>query len=355
VVAFSSGARPRRFVEHATFYLLPAVPIRQLRYLLLFLAAPLLGFWCVARHRVDVVVAQSPYEGCAGAWIKQAARLLLRRPVALVVESHGDFERALFLQRQIRRRTYAPLMRAAARMALRHADALRAISDATRIQLQGSGGTQPLVQFPTWSDLDVFLDAGCRRSGPGDDVLYAGVMTPLKGVHHLVAAFAKAAPRSPGVRLVLVGGAPDTRYRRQLERQARELGIAGAVRFVPPLPQSELAERMAAARVLVLPSLSEGLGRVLFEAMAAGAPVIGTAVGGIPELVRDGVNGFLVAPGDEDQLADRLVTLLHDPGLSGRLGAAGRAFAVANLSTAAYFDEYVRLFDLAVASSGGWS
>jgi glycosyltransferase involved in cell wall biosynthesis len=352
VIAFSADALPRRFVHRARFYLLPALPVRQLRYALLFALGPVLGLWCVVRHRADVLVGQSPYEGCIGAWVKRSARLLLRRRVALIVESHGDFEQALFLQRRIRRtQVYARLMRAAARVALRHADALRAISTATRDQLRRLGATQPLVQFSTWTDVDVFLEAGRHRSAAGRDVLYAGVLTPLKGVHHLVAAFATISQRFPGVRLVMIGKVSDTAYRLELDNQIGALGIGEAVTFMPELPQTDLAGFMATARVLVLPSYSEGLGRVVFEAMAVGTPVIGSAVGGIPDLIQDGVTGFLVAPGDERQLAERLATVLGDSQLSSQLGAAARKVAVESLSTDRYFAEYERLVSLAAASA----
>jgi glycosyltransferase involved in cell wall biosynthesis len=238
-------------------------------------------------------------------------------------------------------------MRAAARAALRHADALRSISSATGHQLRRLGATQPLVAFPTWSDVDLFLAAGAGRTDIGRDVLYAGVLTPLKGVHHLIAAFAAVAPRYPGERLILIGKSPDGAYRQDLERRIAALRIGEAVTFVPELPQAELAARMAAARVLVLPSYSEGLGRVLFEAMATGTPVVGSAVGGVPDLVRDGVNGFLVAPGDEEQLAARLATLLGDRGVWARLSAAARETAANATSTDAYFTAYARLIALA--------
>ncbi len=353
IVAFSDTWRPRRLQQHATLYLLPAVPLPPLRYLTFFAVAPLLALWCVGRHRSNIIVAQSPYEGCIGAWVKRCAALLFRRKIALVVESHGDFQEALFLQRRIQRRwVYSRLMAAAAGFALRNADALRAISSATCDQIRRLGASQPIVEFSTWSDVDVFLDAGKHRRGLGDDVLYAGVVTPLKGVHHLVAAFATVAARRSIPKLIVVGRCPDGPYRAELHRQIAALGISHAVTFVGELSQTDLALRMASARVLVLPSHSEGLGRVLFEAMAVGTPVIGSAVGGIPDLIEDGENGFLIAPGDEAELSDRLAQILEDDELCRRLGEAGRRVASSRVSTEQYFVNYRRLFQAAREHAG---
>ena len=136
VIGFSADARPRIFTQHAHFYLLPNLPLPVLRYAAMFTAGPMLALWCVLRHGVRVLVAQSPYEGFAAAWAKLLARLLGRR-VALVVESHGDFEVSLFLQRRVPfRRLYRFLMRPCARFALKQADMLRAVSSSTRQQLE---------------------------------------------------------------------------------------------------------------------------------------------------------------------------------------------------------------------------
>jgi glycosyltransferase involved in cell wall biosynthesis len=101
---------------------------------------------------------------------------------------------------------------------------------------------------------------------------------------------------------------------------------------------------MRQARVLVLPSLSEGLGRVVVEAMATATPVIGSSVGGIPEMVQEGVTGFLVVPGDAKSLADRLLWLLTHPEEAEAMGLRAREFARRLYSTEAYVRHYGELF-----------
>jgi glycosyltransferase involved in cell wall biosynthesis len=347
VIGFSQDLRPRKFTQHAHFYLLPKFPLPILRYLVMFTASSILAFWLILRHGVRVLVAQSPYEGFAAAVVKVLARLV-RRQTVLIVENHGDFEIALFLQRKVRLPgLYRWLMHRTASFALRHADLLRAVSGSTRRQLEAWVPGKTLVQFPTWTDIEVFLDAG-DRNGPREPViLYAGVLIPRKGVHHLIRAFAKVAPKFPEVRLEIVGRNENPDYAKELSREVVRLGLDGRVSFVGEVSQVELAKRMRRACVFVLPSYSEGLPRVVFEAMATGVPVIATAVSGIPEVIQDKVTGFLVPPGDEEALAERLCWVLKHPQEAEAIGRRAREFARSFFSPGAYLAGYKRLFEMA--------
>jgi hypothetical protein len=136
VVGFAQDLRPRRFDQHASFYLMPRLPVPTLRYLTMFAIGPTLALWIILRHRTSALVAQSPYEGFSAVLAKMAARMFGRR-VAVVIESHGDFEVSLFLQRRVAWPwLYRQTMAAVARFALRRADALRAVSGSARAQLQ---------------------------------------------------------------------------------------------------------------------------------------------------------------------------------------------------------------------------
>jgi len=356
VIGFSQDPRPRWFTEYARFYLLPQWPVPVFRYLTMFTAGPLLALWLVFRHGVKILIAQSPYEGFAAALAKKIAEWFGQK-VALIVENHGDFEVSLFLQRRVcLPRLYRFLMRHAAAFALRHANVLRAISKSTRAQLERWAPGKPLFQFPTWTDIEVFLAAGEEATQDGrkdaQEIVYAGVLTPLKGVHILLEAFAHIATEFPKARLVIIGKAENPEYAGSLRAQVEALGLNGRVEFLDALPQAELARRVARARVLVLPSFSEGLGRVVFEAMACGTPVIGSRVDGIPEMIQDGETGFLVPPGDVDALADRLKWVLSHPEEAKEMGRKARAFAQEFFSPQIYVDHYARLFETARRAIG---
>ncbi|MFO0850051.1 MAG: glycosyltransferase [Gemmataceae bacterium] len=142
---------------------------------------------------------------------------------------------------------------------------------------------------------------------------------PVKDQPTLIRGFASAAPDYPDVDLLLVGDGP---LRADLERLADELGVAGRVRFVGI--QKNVAEWLAAADVFALTSVSEAASLTLLEAMATGLPVVVTAVGGNPEIVRDGVDGLLFPRGDAAGCATAFRELLDDPDHAERLGESGR-------------------------------
>jgi glycosyltransferase involved in cell wall biosynthesis len=270
---------------------------------------------------------------------------------ALVVEVHGDFEKSLFLQREIQfPGLYRFVMSRVAHYSIKQADLLRAISNSTKEQIKRWAPGKMVVQFPAWTDIETFLQSPIKAKKDNlQGILYVGVLTPLKGVHHLVNAFAVVAEDWPRAQLSIIGKDENKRYAADLSEQVNNLGLKDRVRFMGAMSQSELAYWMANSSVLVLPSTSEGLGRVIIEAMATGTPVIGSRVGGIPELVEDGVSGFLVPTGDEIALAERLRWILTNPDNAGAMGERGRRFVEHFFSTESYLNGYKQILEIAQA------
>ncbi len=159
--------------------------------------------------------------------------------------------------------------------------------------------------------------AGCQGpSRGGRTVIALGRLHPVKAFDRLVAAFAEVAPRHPDWDLFIWGEGPE---RPRLERLAHEKGVAGRVHL--PGVTATPGEKLQAADLFVLSSDTEGFPMALAEAMALGKPVIATSVGAVPEIVRDGVDGILVPPGDVDALAEAMGRLMSDDGLRHRLAS----------------------------------
>jgi glycosyltransferase involved in cell wall biosynthesis len=256
-------------------------------------------------HHATVIVTQSPYEAVF-VW-------LARSGAKMVVELHGDWRTATRLYGSPLRRVLSPLADAVGAFGLRRADAVRTLSPYTSDLVRGLG-IEPAGEFAAFMDFELFVD---RPPVPLPDrpvALFVGVLELYKNVDGLARAWRLAAPRLPGAQLRIIG------------RGTRRAVVEELVRDLPQqttwterLTQEEVARALDEATCLVLPSRSEGLGRVLIEAFLRGRPVVAMGVGGIRDVVTDGVNGRLV--GSDEELADTLVEVLGDRAVSERLAA----------------------------------
>jgi glycosyltransferase involved in cell wall biosynthesis len=186
--------------------------------------------------------------------------------------------------------------------------------------------------------VDSLLKLGPRPAGGATVFGTMARLIPVKDHRALLMAFAAIHGRYPNTRLRILG---DGELRPALERQAVELGLEGSVAFLGWSP--DVANFLAQTDIFVLSSLSEGLPLTVLEAMAAGRPLVATAVGGVPEVVEDARCGWLCPPGDAAALADAMERALGAPDRSQR-GANGRARVIEQHSLAAMTDRYESLF-----------
>lgn len=157
------------------------------------------------------------------------------------------------------------------------------------------------------------------------DLLYVGRLSEEKAIDDLLRGFQRLATRDDSVHLHIVGSGPSAD---QLEQLAGQLGVTDAVTFHGFVPKGpDLWAHFDNADIFVLPSRTEGLPRVVAEAMARGLPVVTTAVGGLPELIDHGRNGMLVDPENVDALVDTVETVRADADLRSRLATEGRKTA----------------------------
>ncbi len=179
----------------------------------------------------------------------------------------------------------------------------------------------------------------------GRRVLTVAHLRRQKGIDVLLRAIPTVLKACPDARFTIVGAGDPGPYR----GQASSLGIGEAVRFHEPV--EDVGPLLSDADLFVLPSRWEGCPNAVLEAMAAGLPVVGTAVGGTPELVSDGETGHLVPPESPSALAIRIVDLLRSPEQARALGTAGRARAAAVFPVARMIDSYESLYAACLAGS----
>lgn len=170
-----------------------------------------------------------------------------------------------------------------------------------------------------------------KHEGRGTRMLFVGRIAVDKGIEVLIDAIAELRRRHDDLTLTVVGDGP---YRNHLEDLCERRSLADSITFVGSKNQDEVAKLLMDHDLFVLPSFAEGVPVVLMEAMGAGLPVVATYVGGMTELVDDGVTGFLVRPFDKTQLVRRIEQLIEDPALRGRIGRAAREAVLADFVSA---------------------
>lgn len=228
-------------------------------------------------------------------------------------------------------------------------DKVVAVSEATRNSVIASGIPADSVET-IYNGIDALRELGDDEKsrireelGIEDSELVIGVvarLVELKGHKYLLEAVKQLCGRYDNIRLLIVGTGP---LENKLKNYASELGIADKVVFAGF--RSDVENIMNIIDISVLPSLTEALSLSLIEGMAVGKPCVGSQVGGIPEVVRDGENGFLVPPGDSKKLADAIGRLLESGELRLSMGQKGKAYMEEKFTASGMADKIERLYE----------
>jgi glycosyltransferase involved in cell wall biosynthesis len=242
-----------------------------------------------------------------------------------------------------------PKRKLANRLLLSRRDRVVGVGEAVRqalISNEGIPGRRVGVLY-NGIDVDAFAAAGDRASArremgvaPTEFVLLqVARLDYLKDHATAIRTLARVLSRAPQARLILVGDGPE---RPAVEAQVRELNIADKVQLLGT--RADVARLLHGADAFLLTSTSEGIPLTVIEAMAAGLPVVATNVGGLAEVVADGVTGFLAPAKDDAALAGHALRLAADAGLRRRMGLAGRARAKLHFDEPRMAHEYGRLY-----------
>jgi glycosyltransferase involved in cell wall biosynthesis len=310
------------------------------------------------RHLTTLIRRERPHilhthTAKAGA-IARAAALLAgdARPPIVVHTFHGHVLKGYFGSGR------TSFFRQVERSLARSSDVLVAVSPEVRDELVAHG-VAPRNKFVV---IRLGIPLADRLGDPTADLDYrrlygippeafvigwVGRMTGVKDTGAVLEIVRATRKRGVDAVLCMVGDGPD---RERLEQLAHDLGIARASYFVGY--QSDVAGYYRLFDAFVLPSVNEGTPVSVIESLASGTPVVANSVGGVPDIVRDGVDGFLVESGDTEGAAERLAQLAADPELRARLGGSGRAHVFERYSVSRLVDDVDRLYRSLLTAKG---
>jgi len=242
-------------------------------------------------HDCDILHANWTLSG-AVAWMNN---LFSKKPYLVTIQG-SDIYKAVKL----------PFVTTITRVSLNKAKKVLVLSQALADKVNSIG--IPLSQIeviPNGVDTQRFISQPLEKRE--NVILFVGSLIERKGVRYLLQAFANIVQNLPEMQLLLMG---EGQQRAECEAFAQSLGITQHVTFAGAQSQEQVAEGMRKAKVFVLPSIEEGLGVVLLEALASGTPIVASNVGGITDVVDNKI-GILVLPGDINQLTEAILTILN--------------------------------------------
>jgi N-acetyl-alpha-D-glucosaminyl L-malate synthase BshA len=271
----------------------------------------------MTRYDLDILHVHYAIPHSISAYL--AKKMLTDRVVPFVTTLHGTDITLVGNDR-----SYLPITR----FGIEQSDAVTAVSEYLRRRtIEEFQVQRPVTVVPNFVDCDVYdraTDKSLRRKFANDDegiLIHISNFRPVKRVEDVIAIFAEVRKKQKA-RLLMVGDGPE---RPKAEWLANTHGIAKDVLFVGK--QNEMNRLLSVSDILLLPSELESFGLVALEAMACEVPVIATQVGGIPEVVSHGVDGFLYRVGDVSSMAEGCLAILNDPQLSSNMGKAAREHA----------------------------
>lgn len=285
----------------------------------------------IRNERIDIVSTYDPLKtGLIGMVISKILNAKFAPEVKGVYTSPAEWvddERSLTTQ--IKKRTYPLIMH----LVLKAADGIRLLFK-EQVDYFGKILDGKVIQyFPSYVATDRFKNIREEK-----EILFIGYPFKRKGVDILIEAFKKVSEKYPGWSLKLIGWYPNP------EEIDTAINNYKNIHRINPVPSSEIQEHIGTCAVLVLPSRSEAMGRVLVEAMAAGKPRIGANVDGIPTVIEDGVDGLLFESENIDDLASKLDLLMGDSNLRIKLGKNGEARAKRYFTRQIYIENLKKFY-----------
>ncbi len=285
-------------------------------------------------ERLDILHVHYAIPHSVSAYLARA--MMAERRIPFVTTLHGTDITLVGSNR-----SYLPITR----FAIEESDAITAISEHLRqTTVKEFGIKRPIDVIPNFVNCDVFhpQDNNSRRqefAAHGEKILvHLSNFRPVKRVTDVVEIFVRVRKQIPA-RLLMIGDGPD---RTSAEWLAREKNVSDDVLFLGK--QNQVQDLLRCGDVALLPSALESFGLVPLEAMASAVPCACSKVGGLPEVVQDGVEGFLVPPRDVDTMAARALDILTNPDLQKKMGAAGRRRALSEFCASKIIPQYEQLY-----------
>ena len=294
----------------------------------------------VKEQNIDIVCLQDPITG----FFAVLSLKIRKFPVKIIVETHGDFIDTIGLEKNLLLpKFYISIFTYFAKYSINNADSIRSISEFTEKQVKEFGYSGLFVRFPAWINIDTYLNADENRSYKDTfKIIFVGSVTDRKNPDLIVKALE---PIDKNLSLEIIGSTPNSKYLEKLQNSINNSKHSERIKMTPFIDSQELISKYSTANLFILPSKSEGLGRVIIEAQSTACPVLISSDTGMTDLVIENETGFIFENNNEIDLTEKLKFIIENYEHATQTGVNARLFVKENFSTENFEFGYKKLFD----------
>ena len=326
---------------YGNFYLNKKIKNRLINYFRIIQISIFTTHKIIKKENIDIVCFQDPVSSFFSILFLKVRRA----EVKIVVETHGDFIETLSLEKNlVLPRLYKNLFYIMAKYSIGKSNIIRAVSSSTEQQVLDIDSSKSVVRFPAWIDFKDFQNI--EPKPPSKDkfnILFIGSVTDRKKPHMIIEAIQRINDKS--YNLSIVGPAPNEKYFKELKDLIDKSDLQNQVSLIGPVDRESVKDYYSTSNLMILPSISEGLARVIFESQVAMCPVLVTDAPGMSDIVIDGQTGYVFESNNLDSLSLKIEYIKNNYAEASLVAKNAKGFILSNYSEDNFKFSFKKLFD----------
>ena len=326
---------------YGNFYLNKKIKNRLINYFRIIQISIFTTHKIIKKENIDIVCFQDPVSSFFSILFLKVRRA----EVKIVVETHGDFIETLSLEKNlVLPSLYKKLFYIMAKYSIGKSNIIRAVSSSTEQQVLDIDSSKSVVRFPAWIDFKDFQNIEPKPlSKDKFNILFIGSVTDRKKPHMIIEAIQRINDKS--YHLSIVGPAPNEKYFKELKDLIDKSDLQNQVSLIGPVDRESVKDYYSTSNLMILPSISEGLARVIFESQVAMCPVLVTDAPGMSDIVIDGQTGYVFESNNLDSLSLKIEYIKNNYEEASLVAKNAKGFILSNYSEDNFKFSFKKLFD----------
>ena len=326
---------------YGNFYLNKKIKNRLINYFRIIQISIFTTHKIIKKENIDIVCFQDPVSSFFSILFLKVRRA----EVKIVVETHGDFIETLSLEKNlVLPSLYKKLFYIMAKYSIGKSNIIRAVSSSTEQQVLDIDSSKSVVRFPAWIDFKDFQNIEPKPlSKDKFNILFIGSVTDRKKPHMIIEAIQRINDKS--YHLSIVGPAPNEKYFKELKDLIDKSELQNQVSLIGPVDRESVKDYYSTSNLMILPSISEGLARVIFESQVAMCPVLVTDAPGMSDIVIDGQTGYVFESNNLDSLSLKIEYIKNNYDEASLVAKNAKGFILSNYSEDNFKFSFKKLFD----------